>query len=238
MFDHVTIDPLALSEDLRRADDRLLTTISELSPASVAEASLLPGWTRGHVLSHIARNADSLNNLLTWARTGVETPAYASPEARVAGIEAGADRPLAEQIADVAASSGRFATAIADMPAEAWSYVLSAKQGSAAKVVWRRLREVEVHHVDLGAAYTTVDWPAGFTQRLIRELVTDRPRSTGTNPSIALRADEGQSWQLGTGAPDITVSGPAHELAAWLSGRSSGSALTATGPLPTISDWM
>ena len=49
---------------------------------------LLPGWTVGHVLTHVARNADAYTNLLTWARTGVETPAYASPEAREALLRA------------------------------------------------------------------------------------------------------------------------------------------------------
>ena len=55
---------------------------ARLEPAQVTEPSRLPGWTRGHVLSHLARNADALVNLLTWARTGVETVMYASAEAR------------------------------------------------------------------------------------------------------------------------------------------------------------
>jgi maleylpyruvate isomerase len=240
MFDRVTTDPLALSEDLRRADDRLLATVADLSPAELAAPSILPGWTRGHVVTHLARNADAFVNLLTWARTGVETPAYASVEARAAGIEAGASRPLDEQIADVRDACARLSADIAAMPADAWAYVFNAQQGSAARITWRRLREVEMHHVDLGLAYTTADWPEAFTARLLRELVTDRPRSTGTESPIAIRADSGQAWQLGTGSPDVTVTGPAHELAGWLAGRSDGSTLTVSppGPIPIISDWM
>ena len=45
---------------------------AELDPGQVAGPSRLPGWSRGHVLSHLARNADALVNLLTWARTGIE----------------------------------------------------------------------------------------------------------------------------------------------------------------------
>jgi maleylpyruvate isomerase len=234
-------DPLALSEDLRRADDRLHVTIAALDPALLSGPSLLPGWTRGHVLSHLARNADAMTNLLTWARTGVPTPAYPSPEARAAGIEAGAARPRDEQLADIRAAGDRFAAAVAEMPAEAWSVVFDERNGVAAKVVWRRLKEVEIHHVDLGAGYGTADWPESFTRRLLRELVTDRPRSDGTDPCLDVHAeDTAQKLRLGDGVPGITVSGPAHALAGWLSGRGTGSELTVSppGPLPTLSAWL
>ena len=78
------------------ATDRLLASAAALTDASAGEPSLLPGWTRGHVLTHVARNGDGLGNLLRWARTGTETPMYASREARRADIEAGAGRSAAE----------------------------------------------------------------------------------------------------------------------------------------------
>ncbi|HEY1488161.1 MAG TPA: maleylpyruvate isomerase family mycothiol-dependent enzyme [Micromonosporaceae bacterium] len=247
----MTVDPLALRDDLRRADDRLLATVAALTPESLAAPSLLPDWSRSHVLSHLARNADSLNNLLTWARTGVETPAYPSPAARAAGIEAGAGRPLGAQLDDLRDTSARFLAAVDTMPTEAWAFTYRPQHsrpqpGSAAYVVWRRLREVEVHHVDLGLAYGTKDWPAAFTARLLRELVIDRPRSTGDDPVVGIVATDGTSWQngssgqIGAGEPAVTVSGPAYELAGWLAGRTSGSSLTVSphGPLPTLSAWM
>src|SRR5690349_10803519 len=51
--------------------------------------SSLPGWTRKHLVAHVAANADALRNLVHWAATGVPTPMYASPEARAEGIERG-----------------------------------------------------------------------------------------------------------------------------------------------------
>ena len=54
------------------------TALGRLVPEDFAGPSLLPGWTRAHVLAHVAGNADALVNLLTWARTGEETPMYAS----------------------------------------------------------------------------------------------------------------------------------------------------------------
>src|SRR5689334_23923737 len=116
------MDPLVLLTDVDRATDNLLRAAADLDPTVVSAPSLLPGWTVGHVLTHLARNAEAYTNLLTWARTGVETPAYASSEARDAAIEAGAGRPLDEQIADLRAAHERFADAAAAMPAEAWTF--------------------------------------------------------------------------------------------------------------------
>src|SRR5580704_17394201 len=93
-----------LSPRLAVATRALAATTANISEAQAREPSLLPGWTRGHVLIHIARNADSLRNLLIWAGTGVETPQYSSLEEREAGITAGADKPAADLRADIAES--------------------------------------------------------------------------------------------------------------------------------------
>jgi maleylpyruvate isomerase len=81
---------------------------ARLSPQQVRSPSLLPGWSRGHVLTHLSCNADALTNLLTWARTGVESRMYATPAEREEGIQAGAGRALPEQLADLAASGSPF----------------------------------------------------------------------------------------------------------------------------------
>jgi maleylpyruvate isomerase len=237
-FGAVTTDPLALAQEVDRATARFLDTAATLSDANLTEPSLLPGWTRGHVMAHVARNADSLINLLTWARTGVESRQYASPEERDAGIEAGAKRPIAEQLTDVRAASARFATACADLPAESWLAVL-AETGPAVKVVWRRLREVEVHHVDLASGYTWRDWPDAFSHRLLHELIG--VRRGGEPPSVWLKAtDLSHPLQLGGGSPAVTVIGSASDLAAWLAGRSDGTGLTVepSGDLPAIPNWL
>ncbi|BBC38326.1 hypothetical protein SGFS_096200 [Streptomyces graminofaciens] len=78
---------------------RLQEAVDALPPHAVAEPSALPGWTRGHLLTHLARNADALVNLLTWARTGVRTPMYTTPDQRASDwmtprIDAGAGAEL------------------------------------------------------------------------------------------------------------------------------------------------
>ena len=100
------LDNLELLEAETRA---LLATATRLDDAAMAAPSLCEGWTRAHVVTHVARNADALCHLARWATTGVPTPMYASPEARDADIVEGARRPAAEQVADLVSSAARFA---------------------------------------------------------------------------------------------------------------------------------
>ncbi|MBE1492163.1 maleylpyruvate isomerase family mycothiol-dependent enzyme [Plantactinospora soyae] len=259
----MTLDPLALLPEVDRATERLFRTVAGLDDASVGEPSLLPGWTRGHVLTHLARNADSYVNLLTSARTGEDVPQYPSPAARNDGIAAGAGRTLADQLADLRASAERLADAARELPAEAWAAQVRSNLGprAAATLVWGRLREVEVHHVDLAAGYRTADWPDAFSQRLLHEVVHDLARRD-TPLALVLRPTEtGQPLLLGpAGRPDgdpergatdrrssgvadpdpRTVAGPAHALAGWLTGRGAGENLVVTpaGPLPAAPAWI
>lgn len=233
----MSVDPLVLMTDVEQATERLLRTAEEMDDAAVGEPSLLPGWTRGHVLTHLARHADAMTNLLTWARTGVETPAYPSPQARVDGIEAGAGRPVAEQAADIRAAHEKMADAAAAMSGEAWTFVIPARKQPAAALPWVRLREVEVHHVDLGLAYTPEEWSDGFALRLLREIV-----GGSSAPDMVLRPS-GLAHPLTIGTPtdaSPTVGGPTRALAAWLAGRGDGAGLTVSpgGKLPTPATWM
>ena len=136
---------LALAQ-LGESTDRLLATADALTDAQAAAPSRLPGWTRGHVLTHLARNADGFRNLLTWAGTGNETPMYPSEEARARGVEQGAGRSAAEIAADVQVSAAALAAAAQDLPARAWD-ALVARRGDtfpARQIPSRRLAEPRV----------------------------------------------------------------------------------------------
>lgn len=188
----MTADPLVLVAELDRATDRLTATASKLD--DVSAPTLCAGWTRGHVLTHLSRNADAFVNLMTWARTGVVTPMYASPEAREHAISSGADRSAGELLEDLTSSAATLRAAMLDLPAEAWAAQIrypKDRPARAAQTVWGRLCEVEIHHVDLAAGYTPVDWPEAFTARLLHEL--DVPAGvTGPPSSVA-------AWMIGRG---------------------------------------
>lgn len=169
------------------ATEGLLVTAAGFQEAELREASLLPGWTRGHVLTHVARNADGGTRLLDWARTGVESYEYPSMEARAAEIEEGAGRDRAALLADVEQSAQRFSDAYRRMPSDAWQRVVRWTSGAefpAERAADARLCEVLVHHVDLRGAFRPSDWPADFVTDMLGRAVASfakrRPRPTGT----------------------------------------------------------
>src|SRR5690242_9950981 len=91
-----------LSDQIDQATQRLLDTARTITDPDLRVPSMLAGWTRGHVLAHLARNADGMRNVLVGVRTGQDRLAYASAEAREAGIEQYADRRATEHAADLA----------------------------------------------------------------------------------------------------------------------------------------
>ncbi|MDN3295335.1 maleylpyruvate isomerase family mycothiol-dependent enzyme [Streptomyces ficellus] len=224
MIDHV--HDLA---SVREATDRLLTATATLDNAAVAEPSRLPGWTRGHVLAHLARNADALVNVLQGR------PMYASAEARDADIARDAPRPLAVQLDDVRESAARFQAA-AEVPAD-WDRRVELRNGvtdRAVRLPFRRLVEVELHHVDLGIGYELEDLPQEFVEREIAFLA-ERFSGNPQVPATRLVAP-GREWRTGGGeGAGVTVSGTAPDLLGWLAGRRDGAALDTSGAaLPVL----
>ncbi|KMS69763.1 mycothiol maleylpyruvate isomerase [Streptomyces viridochromogenes] len=215
---------------VREATDRLLTAAAKLDNASVTEPSRLPGWSRGHVLAHLARNADALVNVLEGR------PMYVSAKARDADIERDAPRPLDVHLTDVRESAARFQEAGAT-PAD-WSRTVELRNGvtdAAARVPFRRWVEVELHHVDLGIGYELEDVPAEFVEREI-DFLTDRFTGHPDVPSSRL-TDGTRAWSTGreAGAPEVTVQGSAPDLLGWLAGRRDGAGLTVEdGTLPSL----
>ncbi|MFE1443894.1 maleylpyruvate isomerase family mycothiol-dependent enzyme [Streptomyces sp. NPDC058739] len=218
MIDHV--HDLAC---LQNATERLLIAVAKMDNAAVREPSRLPGWSRGHVLAHVARNADALVNVFEGR------PMYASGEARDSDIERDAPRPLDEQTEDVRESAARFRTAT-EAPGD-WSRTVELRNGvtdSAARVVFRRWVEIELHHVDLGIGYELEDLPAEFTEReidFLAERFSGHPDVSPTRLSDGTRA-----WSTGrAGDPEVTVTGSGADLVGWLAGRRDGGSLSVEG---------
>jgi maleylpyruvate isomerase len=213
------------------AQQRLNATVAKLTDADAAAPSLLPGWTRGHVLSHLARNADGLASLLRWARTGEQTPMYPSQEARDSAIEAGAGRPAAELAADVRESAAALAAEAARMPDDAWTaQVRRTPTGDpfpASAVPLMRLTEVEIHHVDLAAGYGYRDWPREFVTDTL-PAVAESFREREDAPPVRLTVTgESQTYLLGPAgaASPVHVHGAANNVLGWLHGRHTGEGL-------------
>lgn len=236
-------DP-ALDTDFPHLDETieataaLIDTVSRMSDDDVGAPSVLPGWTRGHVITHLARNADALANVLHGAQLGEVRPQYRSKEERDAAIQEGAARPAAELLEDLVAACGRWEQAAnqvhvnrldglgARLP-EGPTYPVR-------KVGLFRRTEVEVHHADLGAGYSAADWPADFVA-----LLMDRRRKELERDGVALRVsptDTAEAWEAGDAGPEVT--GTAADVLWWLLGRGPGEGLACSeGSLPTIGRW-
>jgi maleylpyruvate isomerase len=224
-----TFDPTGILDQIIAANGQLFDTAEGFTDADVRAPSLLPGWSRGHVLTHIARNADGGSNLLFWARTGIETPEYPSMAARAEQIEAGADRSAKALFADVRDSAARFSEAYALMTDDAWQRTVRWTGGAehpAARAADSRLTEVLVHHADLATGYTPAQWPSDFVQDFLgRAAAAFHARDNA--PALRLHAtDSGVRHEIGAADDAPTVEGPQAALLAWLMGRSTGQDLT------------
>jgi maleylpyruvate isomerase len=213
---------------VRTSADSLARSIAEMDDEQAAASSALPGWTRGHVLSHVARNADALVNLLTWARTGVETPMYPSRQVRDEEIEAGAGRSAEELRADTLDSQERFMAAAEELAEGDWQapvrWGYDARDGKADLVPWLRLVELEIHHVDLDLGYTPAHWTTRFTRQQLARTVEDW-RMRDDAPALVLRATDAEiEHEIGEDDRQVVV-GPQAALLAWLIGRSDGAGL-------------
>jgi maleylpyruvate isomerase len=188
---------------MRTAQQVLLERLDGLDDGTARRPSLLPDWSVGHVLTHIARNGESIAWRLEAAAKGEVVEQYpGGAPARAAAIEAGAGRPAAELLFDLEASHVRIDAAVAAMTEATWSNETRDTDGPlrpADQLPGRRWREVELHHVDLGLGYQPSDWPAAFVERTLPGALADvgrrLPGLDAVDPAVVL------AWSYGRAAP-------------------------------------
>jgi maleylpyruvate isomerase len=200
--DHDVVDSRALDRDIAgaaAAHQRLLATLDASDDVDPRTPSRLPDWTIGHVLTHIARNADSHHRLLDGLAQ------YEGGAAgRAAAIEAGAGRTLGELVDDVRRAiwslEQRWATQ------GDWRGEAAATRGTLPRtdLPFLRWRETDVHHIDLGLGYEFADLPGEYVRLELRrvEMLWAARRPMGM-----------------TALPEAALTAPPHERLAWLFGR-------------------
>ncbi|MFK8910499.1 maleylpyruvate isomerase family mycothiol-dependent enzyme [Streptomyces sp. YS-3] len=233
--------PAALLPLLRTSVERLHASVATLTDDDVRAPSLLPGWTRAHVLTHIARSADSRTRLLTAARTGEDVPQYRDEAQREREIQEGSERPAAALAEDLRGALGGLLTAAGEHPADAWDVPvrwLGEGRRPVRGAVGSMLREVEVHHVDLAHGYRPADWPPFFVARELATTVAGL-RNRDDFPGMVVSADEDRVVRPVGDGEGPRVSGPAAELLGWLTGRTDGRGLSVdpAGVLPKLPAW-
>lgn len=175
-------------------------------PVDPSTPSRLPSWTVGHVLTHLARNADGHREMFAGR------PMYANGfEGREADIEAGASRSWHELVDDVVSACDALEAVwpeVAD-----WDAVAVWPERPFALLPFLRWREVEIHRADLGLGYEFADMPSGYVRRELRMLEMQwkarQPMGMTSLPERALRLDPPTRLAWLTGRVEIDGLAPA-----------------------------
>lgn len=220
---------------IHEATRRLVRTVDGLADEAYAEPSVLPGWTRAHVVAHLALNGEGLAEVMHGLVAGEEVPMYPSQERRDGDIDELAQARVPVLRDRFLAGCSLFQEAWERMTDEAWGGVFRRTPGAdpwpAIQLPRMRHGEVEIHHADLDAGYTPADWPEAYLDATFNRIVEDRQGGT----SMLLRTPDGDVL-VGTGQGPL-VAGSRADLTWWLLGRGGGRGLTADPDLPTLSPW-
>jgi maleylpyruvate isomerase len=206
-------------------------TVDSLSDDALRGPSALPDWTRAHVVAHVARNAEALTRLATWARTGVETPMYPSREHRAAEIESSAQAPAEVLRRELAGTAETLAAALAALDATTWQAQVRSALGRpipAAEIPWMRVREVWMHAVDLDAGVSVDALAPDVVDALLDDATGMLSAAEGCPAACLAPTDRERTWSLGTAADaPVLVRGDAASVLGWLVGRTGPDALDA-----------
>ncbi|MDR1213193.1 MAG: maleylpyruvate isomerase family mycothiol-dependent enzyme [Propionibacteriaceae bacterium] len=219
----------ALAPRLRRhaigSTQRLLGETIALPEAEWQSPSLLPGWTKAHVATHLASHALSLVAVAERVSQGQRQPAWAVSDPRV-DIEAGSQRDALALQVDLDTTAGQLNRALDVFEPEHWAAALATPLGPlpAIALPMARLNEVVLHHVDLGCGLTMADLDLEVAQWLLAwNALRLQPRFIGFR--LRLLSDEGFDETLGAGSRLVEVRGSTTGLLGWLTGRLDGSAV-------------
>jgi maleylpyruvate isomerase len=219
---------------VKTATQRLLGDTISVADEQWRAPSRLPDWTRGHVATHIARQADALVRLTQWARTGERLDMYPSPEQRDEEIEAGSPRSGLDIQIDLDTSAEQLSAAFDELDdANAWDAVVEMRDGMkvpARLLPLARLLEVVVHHVDLDLGHEITDIDTQTAEWLL-EWCAFRLRERDGFPRLQLTSDTGFTTTVGSAGEPTAVSGDSRYLLGWLTGRTNASALTGASGL-------
>ena len=215
------------------ATQRLLGDTIAISDTDWLGPTALPGWTRAHVATHLARNADVLRRYITRLS--------AKPELErddiVSDLEAGSRRsPLEIQI-DLDTSSGLLNDTFDQLSSEKWATPLHGGLDglTASDLPVLRLNEVVLHHVDLDCGFVFADIDPRVAELLLAWNLYRRVDLV-TGPGIAVMTSTGRVLRAGSGPGVSEVTGTDANMLGWLTGRLprtavSGAEHVSIGPL-------
>jgi maleylpyruvate isomerase len=209
------ITPEELLEELRRAADVLAGIIAKLTEQDVKAPSELPGWTRGHVLAHVAGIANAMARQLDYAARSESIELYDGGfEGRTRAIELAAGHSLSEHRADVDAALDQALRAFGALDAAGWNRPITYRGGVVIDGGLALWRELVIHTADLGAGLGPETWSRKFCEHLFDFLAARVP----PGDKLVLQPLGLPPVTLGSGRSTV-ISGMITDIAAWLAGR-------------------
>ena len=222
LSDETAVDHL---DDLRASHTMFRGLVEGLSADAPREPSLLPGWSRAEVVTHLCRNADGMSGMLEGTLNGEIAAMYPDGmDKRNADIAAGRGASLAGLLDDVDGSFARLETLWDRMDDQTWgrSTVWPRGQGPAWATIRMRWQEVEVHAVDLDVGRGLEALPEALADELARiavESVPSRLDAEGASVEVRHRGLPGGHRRFGSGGDPTVVDGTPAQILAWLLGR-------------------
>jgi len=182
---------------------RLLSALGALvedDALEIAAPSALPGWTIGHVLTHITNSGEGHAEIFD-AAVAIQYPG--GMDGRAADIEAGSTRAASDQVDALRQSIDRLQTCWTDSDWQGTG-IVPLGEVPITDLVFFRIREVAIHHADLNIGYTFGDLPHEYVRLELRRMgmlfKARQPMGMASLPTEALAA-------------------PPHVRLAWLTGR-------------------
>jgi maleylpyruvate isomerase len=206
------------------ATQRLLGYTIALTEDEWHQPTRLPGWSRAHVATHLARNADYFRAVLNAQFAGADQPALASVAERRASLELGADRDGLELQIDLDAAAGALQNAIDAVADWTPSVTINGAVLPLAALPLARLHEIEVHLIDLDCGFAPEVIAPEPAEWLLRWALF---RLSDVNlPAMTITADS-LTATLGKGTDEpLQIRGEDAALWAWLTGRSGPETIT------------
>ncbi|MGL4832287.1 MAG: maleylpyruvate isomerase family mycothiol-dependent enzyme [Propionibacteriaceae bacterium] len=216
-----SVDVATVRAHKREATTRFLGRTITISDHDWQQPSALPGWTRAHIATHVARNADALRQRLAHPTAG-----SLYPHSKALDIERGSERTALELQIDLDTSASLLNKAFDDLDGHGWGSLSTLDENVTCPVQLfplARLAEIELHHCDLDLDYT-IDDIDDDSQWWIIAWYAIRHELRGDLPLFTLVDDRGCSTRIGDGSAG-TVTGMRRDLLAWITARGTGTVI-------------
>ena len=191
--------PVETIDVCRRSHRELIASLAPLTDADFRGRSLLPRYSRGHVITHLANKTRAHVRILGGPATGEVRQLHPDGYDPDFAADRGAGRPGAELRSDLAQCFELLEATWDGLGDSLWvgEGRMAAGPRTMREIVGHHLRNVEVHRVDLDIGHLPSDWPAILVD-------CEMPKRLRSLPS---RADHAEilAWLLGRApAPELT----------------------------------